>query len=102
MLHISHQEQRERLLARLDDPTKHWKFNAGDLEERGLWSRYQEAYELALTRCDDVPWYLVPADRKWYRNWAVGRLLAETLQEMDPQYPDPDLDVPELRRRLEQ
>jgi PPK2 family polyphosphate:nucleotide phosphotransferase len=101
-LHLSWAEQRERLLARLDDPTKRWKFNPADLDERALWPRYEEAYEIALARCSTVaaPWYVVPADRKWYRNWAVGQLVLETLRELDPQYPVPDLDVAALRARL--
>ena len=101
-LHISYDEQRARLLARLDDPTKHWKFNPGDLEERKLWPAYQEAYQLALARCstDTAPWYVVPSDRKWYRNWAVGRLLLETLTALAPTYPATDLDVPALKARL--
>ncbi|HEY6745468.1 MAG TPA: PPK2 family polyphosphate kinase, partial [Mycobacteriales bacterium] len=76
-LHVSYDEQRERLLARLDDPAKHWKFNPGDLAERARWADYQEAYRIALERCstDAAPWYAIPADRKWYRNWAIGRLL---------------------------
>jgi PPK2 family polyphosphate:nucleotide phosphotransferase len=101
-LNVSYDEQRERLLARLDDPAKHWKFNEGDLAERARWSDYQEAYRIALERCStpEAPWYAVPADRKWYRNWAVGRLLAETLAELDPHYPQPDLDVPRLKKAL--
>ncbi len=101
-LHLSFEEQRERLLARLRDPDKHWKFNPGDVEERQRWPDYQGAYDLALERCstEHAPWYVVPADHKWYRNWAVGRLLLETLRELDPQYPRPDLDVEELERRL--
>jgi PPK2 family polyphosphate:nucleotide phosphotransferase len=101
-LHISYDEQRERLLARLADPDKYWKFNEGDLAERARWADYQEAYRIALERCStpEAPWYAVPADRKWYRNWAVGRLLEETLAELDPQYPRPDLDVPRLRKAL--
>lgn len=102
MLHISYEEQRKRLLARLDDPTKRWKLNPADIEDRALWPRYQEAYELALTRCVQAAgWHVVPADRKWYRNWAVGRMLIETLDEMNPRYPEPDLDIAELRRQLE-
>jgi PPK2 family polyphosphate:nucleotide phosphotransferase len=102
-LHLSSSEQRERLLARLDDATKHWKFNPGDLDERALWPDYERAHAIALQRCSTVaaPWYVVPADRKWYRNWAVGQLVLETLRELDPQYPAPDLDVAALRRRLE-
>ncbi|MFB7861704.1 PPK2 family polyphosphate kinase [Streptomyces sp. NPDC056069] len=101
-LHISYEEQRKRLLERLDNPEKHWKFNPGDIEERALWPAYQDAYELALERCATgrAPWYLVPADRKWYRNWAISTLLLEHLAELDPQYPKGDFDVAESRRRL--
>jgi len=102
MLHISHEKQQERLLERLDKPEKHWKFNPGDVDERALWPVYQEAYEIALERCntDAAPWHLVPADRKWYRNWAVGTLLHEALQGMDLSWPTADFDVAEQRRRL--
>lgn len=102
MLHISHEKQQERLLERLDDPEKHWKFNPGDVDERALWPAYQRAYEVALERCntDTAPWHLVPADRKWYRNWAVGTLLHEALQGMDLAWPTADFDVAEQRRRL--
>ena len=102
MLHISADEQRERLLARLDDPTKHWKFNPGDIDERAQWPDYREAYEIALerTNTDAAPWHVVPADRKWYRNLAIGELLLETLRGMDPQWPVADFDVAEQRQRL--
>jgi PPK2 family polyphosphate:nucleotide phosphotransferase len=102
MLHISYQEQRERLLSRLDDPTKHWKYNPADVDERRLWPDYQAAYADALARCSTgyAPWYVVPADRKWYRNWAVGRLLLETLAELDPRLPEPTYDVAAQRDRL--
>jgi PPK2 family polyphosphate:nucleotide phosphotransferase len=101
-LHISYDEQRERLLARLADPDKHWKFNEGDLAERRRWADYQEAYRIALERCSTpgAPWYAVPADRKWYRNWAIGRLLLETVRELDPQFRRPDLDVKALTKAL--
>ena len=101
-LHISYEEQRERLLARLDDPDKHWKFNEADIDERARWADYQAAYEDAIRRCstEAAPWYVVPADRKWYRNWAVASLLAESLEEMDPSYPRPELDVDALKARL--
>ena len=101
-LHLSRDEQRERLLARLRDPDKHWKFNEGDLQERERWPEYQAAYEDAIARChtDEAPWYIVPADRKWYRNWAVQRLVVETLEEIDPRFPRPPLDVPALTARL--
>ncbi|MFJ9828778.1 PPK2 family polyphosphate kinase [Streptomyces sp. NPDC101160] len=101
-LHISYEEQRARLLARLDNPAKHWKFSPGDIDDRALWPAYQKAYEVAMERCatDRTPWYLVPADRKWYRNWAISRLLLEHLEELDPQYPKGDFDMAECRRRL--
>lgn len=101
-LHISPDEQRKRLLARLDDPTKRWKFNPADLKERARWDQYVRAYEDAIARCStrEIPWFIVPADRKWYRNWAVTMLLLETLREMDPRYPQPDLDLPGLRAAL--
>ena len=101
-LHISPWEQKERLLARLDDSAKRWKFNPGDLDERASWPAYQRAYELALERTSTPtnPWYVVPSDRKWYRNWAVGRLLLETLTELDPRLPEPGYDVAEQRDRL--
>lgn len=101
-LHISKADQEERLLARLDDPSKHWKFAESDLDERRHWDAYQQAYEAVLTRCnpDSAPWYVVPAGRKWYRNWAVGTILLETLCAMEPRWPDPGLDVERLRARL--
>ncbi len=101
-LHISQEDQEERLLARLDEPAKHWKFDEADLDERRHWDAYQEAYEAVLTRCnpDSAPWYVVPAGRKWYRNWAVATLLHEALLEMKPEWPDPGLDVDRLRKRL--
>lgn len=101
-LNISEERQKERLLARLDDPTKHWKFNPGDVAERRLWPDYRHAYELALERCNlpEAPWYIVPSDRKWYRNWAISQLLLEQLTRLDPQYPPGDFDVDEQRQRL--
>ncbi len=101
-LHISYATQRERLLARLDDPSKHWKFKESDIDERALWSEYQTAFAAMLQNCSTelAPWYVVPSDRKWYRNWAVGEILREALTEMDPQYPQADLDIDRLRARL--
>ncbi len=101
-LNLSYDEQRERLLARLDNPRKRWKFNVGDVKERGYWADYQAAYLEALTKCstDAAPWYSIPADRKWYRNWAVSRILLETFRDIDPQYPETDLDVPALKKQL--
>lgn len=102
-LHIGKDTQRDRLLARLEEETKHWKFNPHDLAERALWSDYQAAYEMLLSRCNTAhaPWYVVPSDSKKYRNWAIGVLLRETLAELDPHYPKLDLDVPALVAELE-
>jgi PPK2 family polyphosphate:nucleotide phosphotransferase len=103
MLHISPETQKERLLARLDDPTKQWKFKPADVDERGHWAAYQAAYETALERCntDAAPWYVIPSDRKWYRNWAIGNLLLEALRGLDLDWPTPDYDVAEQRARIE-
>ncbi|MCY0940858.1 PPK2 family polyphosphate kinase [Streptomyces antarcticus] len=102
LLHIGYEEQRKRLLERLDDPDKHWKFSQGDIDERGVWPAYQEAYEKALERCstDAAPWFVVPSDRKWYRNWAISTLLLEHLEAIGPQYPKGEFDVEECRARL--
>jgi len=102
MLHISYEEQRQRLLDRLKNPDKHWKFNQKDIDERGYWDDYMSAYSIAITRCSTswAPWYVVPADDKDYRNWAVASVLIETLEDMDPKYPQPKLDIPRLIRRL--
>ena len=102
-LHISREEQHRRLLERLDEPAKHWKFSEGDLAERRLWKDYQQAYADALTRCSTAkaPWYVVPADRKWYRDVAVSEIVADTLERMDPKPPKVSLDVKRLRRQLE-
>ena len=102
MLHISPEEQKERLLARLADPTKHWKYNPNDLAERARWSEYRSAYEIALERTNTVlaPWHVIAADKKWYRNLAVGHLLLETLRRLDPQWPKADFDVEAEKLRL--
>jgi PPK2 family polyphosphate:nucleotide phosphotransferase len=101
-LHLGYDKQRERLLARLDDPDKHWKFNEGDLDERARWSEYQAAYSDLLELCStaQAPWFVVPADSKKYRNWVVGELLRETLEQLDLQYPRPNLEVERLKARL--
>lgn len=91
-LHISRAEQKERLQARLDDPTKQWKFSTGDLKERAYWDDYTAAYEDALTRCSTkvAPWFVVPADRKWYRNVVVARIIVEALEGLGLRYPEPE------------
>ncbi len=101
MLHISSEEQRRRLLARLADPTKRWKFNPADLEDRARWDDYQRAYGDVLARCATAsPWHVVPADRKWYRNWAVANLLLAQLEELDLHSPAIDLPVARLSAQL--
>jgi PPK2 family polyphosphate:nucleotide phosphotransferase len=88
---ISKDEQRRRFEERLKDPQKRWKFQRGDLEDRALWKDYQAAYSEAIERTStkQAPWYVIPADHKWFRNWAISRLLIETLTDMDPRYPQP-------------
>lgn len=94
-LHISRDEQKARLQARLDDPSKHWKFNPDDLKERARWREYEEAFEIALARCSTrhAPWFVIPADRKWYRNAVVARIIRRTLEDMDPRYPKESYDA---------
>ena len=101
-LHVSRDTQKERLLARLDDPSKYWKYNPGDVDERALWPAYTSAYEAALERCSTqhAPWFVVPADRKWYRNWAVAQLLVEHLRVLDPAWPAADFDVSTEQARV--
>ena len=91
MLHISKDEQAERLRDRVATPEKRWKFNPGDLEDRALWDDYMAAYETALTRCstEHAPWHVIPSDRNWVRNASVSRIVRETLEEMNPRYPEP-------------
>ena len=101
-LHVSKKVQKERLAARLEDPEKYWKYNDGDLAERARWADYQTAYADALAKCHTAfaPWYVIPADRKWYRNWAVGALVDEALRQIDPQYPPAAFDIKAERRKV--
>ncbi|MBL8602337.1 MAG: polyphosphate kinase 2 family protein [Myxococcales bacterium] len=98
-LHISKDEQRRRLEERLNEPEKHWKFELGDLREREKWDDYQEAYEIALSRCSTkhAPWHIVPANKKWYRNLLVARTLRKTLEALDPQQPKVDFDPKKIK-----
>ena len=91
-LNVSKEEQRQRLQERIDDPEKRWKFRKGDLDDRALWSKYQEAYQDAIRRTSTAvaPWYVVPADRNWVRNLAVAKILLETLERMNPKLPPPE------------
>lgn len=95
LLYISPQEQKERLLARLAEPDKRWKYRPGDVDDRLLWNDFMTAYGAALARCstDYAPWYVIPADRKWHRDWLLTQMVVETLREMNPQYPSPTYDV---------
>jgi PPK2 family polyphosphate:nucleotide phosphotransferase len=101
-LNISSAEQKVRLMARLEDPTKHWKYNPGDVGERAKWPVYMAAYQAVLERCntEGAPWYVIPADRKWYRNWAVAQLLTEHLRALDLQWPAADYDVEKEKARV--
>ena len=102
MLHISPEEQKARLAARLDDPAKHWKFNPGDLDERAHWPAYMEAYEIAIRRTttDSAPWFVVPADRKWYARLAVQSLMLDALRGLEQEWPAADFDVVAEKARL--
>lgn len=101
-LHISKEEQRKRLLARLEDSSKNWKFRVGDLEDRARWNAFTVAYRDALARCSTrwAPWYVVPADRKAARDYLVAQLLLETLKRMSPRFPKADPEVLKYRKRL--
>lgn len=102
MLHISRDEQKARLEARLDDPTKHWKFNPGDIDDRLLWGDFMEAYQIAITRTstDAAPWHVVPADHKWYARLAVQQLLLDALGDLRLDWPVADYDIAEQKARL--
>jgi PPK2 family polyphosphate:nucleotide phosphotransferase len=97
-LHIDLDEQKERLQARLDDPNKQWKFRKGDLEERKLWPEYIQAYEDMLTKTSTriAPWYVIPSNRKWYRNLVIGSILVETLKNLNMRYPDPEEELNDI------
>ncbi|GAA3940450.1 polyphosphate kinase 2 family protein [Microbacterium soli] len=102
MLHISRDEQKQRLMERLDRPDKRWKYNPGDVDERRLWDQYMAAYQTVFDRTSvpDAPWHVVPADRKWYARLAVQELLIDALENLDPRWPAADFDVEEEKRRL--
>lgn len=101
-LMVSYAEQGERLMERLERPDKHWKFNPGDLDTRSKWPAFQEAYSdvFRLTSTEDAPWYVVPADKKWYSRLAITEILTRTLEELDPQWPVADFDVEEMKKAL--
>lgn len=103
-LNMSPEEQLARFAARLDDPAKNWKISTSDYAERQHWDAYREAYETALkkTSTDDAPWFVIPADNKWYRNYAVANIVLETLQDMSPQIPKPSVDLGAIRKEFHQ
>ncbi len=103
LLHISFDEQRERFLRRLRRDDKRWKFSPADLEARRMWNEYQAAYGTTVGRTspDSAPWYVIPADHKWYRNWVIARLLLATFESIGSAYPQPDYDLAALRTELE-
>ncbi len=95
MLHISKEYQLERLRRRLSHPDKHWKFNPDDLKERQRWHDYMEAYEIMLSRCstDDAPWYVIPAETRWFRNLVVSQIVLDAFKQMAPEFPKADFDI---------
>lgn len=102
MLHISADEQRDRLRERLERPDKHWKYNPGDVDERRLWDEYMAAYQTVFERTStpEAPWFVVPANRKWYARLAVQALLLDALEDIDPHWPVADFDVDAEKKRL--
>jgi len=102
-LNISPEEQKQRLIDRLKDKTKQWKFNPGDLKERQLWKKYMQAYEdvLSRTSTDYAPWYIVPGNRKWYRDWVVTTTIIDALKDLDMKYPTPGFDVDATLKDIE-
>jgi len=101
-LHIDLQEQAERFLARVEDPTKQWKFNPGDLDERARWEDYMKAYEdmLNMTNTAWAPWYIIPSNKKWYRNWLISKIVIKTLKNLDMRYPTPVENIEDYHKRL--
>lgn len=97
-LHISPEEQKARLQARLDEPGKNWKFNPGDLKDREHWEEFTAAYQEALgTSTPQAPWYVIPSDHKWYRDLVISQILVETLKDMNPQYPEPTFNPKDIK-----
>ena len=100
-LHISKDEQRQRFQDRIDDPSKNWKFSMEDIEKRKFWDDYRDAYEEMInqTSINSAPWYIIPADQKWYRNLAISKIIVGTIRELDPQYPSPEADLTGIELR---
>jgi PPK2 family polyphosphate:nucleotide phosphotransferase len=98
-LHISKHEQKQRLEARLDDPARNWKVSPADFKERQRWNDYVKAYEAALSRCSSstAPWFIIPSNKKWFRNLVVSQIIVETLERMNPKFPEPDFDLSKIK-----
>ncbi len=98
-LHISPEEQKERFLARLNDPERNWKISPADFEERKFWDEYMKAYEDAISRCttDDAPWYVIPSNKKWFRNAAISQIIVQTLEDLKLKFPKPAFDLSTLK-----
>ncbi len=98
-LHISKDEQKERLESRIEDPTKHWKVEASDIRERAYWEDYMQAYEVMLQKCSTewAPWHIIPANKKWYRNLVIAECVVDALKKLDMRYPEPSVDITKLR-----
>jgi len=100
-LHIDPDEQLERFKQRIDDPARHWKISDGDYAERPYWDAYTEAFEDALSRCstEHAPWFIIPANRKWFRNLAISRIVTEALESLNMQFPEPTVDIVEIKKK---
>lgn len=100
-LHITADEQLRRFKQRIDDPARHWKISEGDYAERPYWNDYQKAYETALSRCSTphAPWFVIPANHKWFRNLAVARIMVQALEDMDPRFPAPTVDMTDIEKK---
>ncbi len=98
-LHISKDEQKRRFLVRIDDPNHRWKISEADFHERKFWDDYTKAYEHAITKCntDDAPWFIIPSNKKWFRNLAISHIIAETLEDMDPKFPEPSVNISKIK-----
>lgn len=100
-LHISKEEQWKRFKRRLDDPARQWKIEEADYQDREYWDSYQAAYEDVLSKCstDDAPWFVIPSDHKWFRNFLVTQIIVDTMEKLGIQYPKPTVDLDEIRRK---
>ncbi len=100
-LHISKEEQLQRFKKRLNDPTKRWKISEADYTEREYWEKYETAYEDALSKCStsDAPWFIIPSDQKWFRNLAIAQIIVETMKKLDIEFPEPTVNIEDIRRK---